>query len=139
MHFPNGAVITPDGATLIIGETLGGRLTAFDIGPQAELTNRRVWAETWPRIPDGICLDADGAIWIANPIAPECARVAPGGEVLEVIETGGQPCYACMLGGDDGQTLFMLTAASSDSEQAAKVRTGKVQIAQVDSPRAGLP
>jgi len=139
MHFPNGTVITPDGGALIVGETLGGRLTAFDIGPSGELSNRRVWAETWPRIPDGICLDAEGAIWIANPIAPECARIAQGGEVLEVIETGGQPCYACMLGGDDGRTLFMLTAASADSEQAAKVRTGKVQIASVDSPRAGLP
>lgn len=138
MHFPNGPVITPDGRSLIVGETLGGCLTAFDIGAGGHLSNRRIWAQTWPRIPDGICLDAEGAIWIANPIAPECARIAEGGEVLEVIDTG-QPCYACMLGGDDGKTLFMLTAATSDHEAAAQARTGKVLAATVGSPRAGLP
>ena len=97
MHFPNGPVITPEGKTLILGETLSAMLTAFDIGPGGALSNRRVWASTAPRVPDGICLDAEGAIWIANPIAPECVRFAAGGEVLEVIDTG-QPCYACMLG-----------------------------------------
>src|SRR5688572_4011700 len=109
MHFPNGPVITPDGKTLILGETLGAVLTAFDIGPGGDLSNRRVWASTAPVVPDGICLDADGAIWVANPIAPQCVRIAEGGEVLETIDTGA-PCYACMLGGDDGKTLFMLTA-----------------------------
>ncbi|ODT85243.1 SMP-30/gluconolactonase/LRE family protein [Phenylobacterium sp. SCN 70-31] len=138
MHFPNGPVITPDGATLIVGETLAGRLTAFDIGPGGALSNRRVWAETWPRVPDGVCLDADGAIWVANPIAPECVRIAQGGEVLEVIDTG-QPCFACMLGGPDGRTLFMLTAATSDHEAAARERTGRIVVAEVDSPRAGRP
>lgn len=138
MHFPNGSVITPDGRTLIVGETLAGRLTAFDIGADGALSNRRVWAETWPRVPDGIALDADGAIWIANPIAPECVRIGEGGKVLEVIDTG-QPCFACMLGGDDGRTLFMLTAASSDHEAAAEVQTGKILVAEVDSPRAGRP
>ena len=138
LSFPNGSVITPDGATLIVGETLGGALTAFDIGPDGALTNRRMWASTWPRAPDGICLDAEGAIWIANPIAPECARIAQGGEVLEVIDTG-QNCYACMLGGDDGRTLFMLTAQTSIGHEAAKAPTGKVVIATVDAPRAGRP
>lgn len=138
LHFPNGPVITPDGRTLILGETLGGVLTAFDVAPDGGLSNRRVWAQTWPRVPDGIALDADGAIWIANPIAPECARIAAGGEVLEVVETG-QPCFACMLGGDDGRTLFMLTAASSDHEAAAAKQTGRILVAEVDSPRAGLP
>jgi sugar lactone lactonase YvrE len=138
LHFPNGPVITPDGRTLILGETLGGVLTAFDIAPDGGLSNRRVWAQTWPRVPDGIALDADGAIWIANPIAPECARIAAGGEVLEVVETG-QPCFACMLGGDDGRTLFMLTAASSDHEAAAAKQTGRILVTEVDSPRAGRP
>lgn len=138
LHFPNGPVITPDGRTLILGETLGGVLTAFDIAPDGGLSNRRVWAQTWPRVPDGIALDADGAIWIANPIAPECARIAAGGEVLEVVETG-QPCFACMLGGDDGRTLFMLTAASSDHEAAAATQTGRILVTEVDSPRAGRP
>jgi len=138
MHFPNGSVITPDGKTLIVGETLAGRLTAFDIGAGGALSNRRVWAETWPRVPDGIALDADGAIWVANPIAPECVRIEEGGKVLEVIDTG-QPCFACMLGGEDGRTLFMLTAASSDHEAAAAAPTGKILVAEVDSPRAGRP
>ena len=138
MHFPNGPVITPDGKTLILGETLGGALTAFDIGADGALSNRRLWASTWPRVPDGIALDAEGAIWIANPIAPECVRIAQGGEVLEVIDTG-QPCYACMLGGDDGRTLFMLTAKSSIAHEAAEAPSGKLLIATVDAPRAGRP
>lgn len=135
LFFPNGTVITPDGKTLILGETFGGCLTAFDVGPGGQLSNRRVWADIAPRVPDGICLDADGAIWVANPVAPECVRVAQGGKVLEIIDTG-QPCYACMLGGEDGRTLFMLTAAALGSGGG---RTGKVVVAAVDSPRAGLP
>lgn len=138
MHFPNGSVITPDGRTLIVSETLGARLTAFDIGTDGALSGRRVWAATGVRPPDGIALDAGGVIWIANPVAPECVRIAEGGEVLEVIDTG-QPCYACMLGGDDGRTLFMLTASTSDARQAAASPSGKVRIATVDAPRAGLP
>jgi sugar lactone lactonase YvrE len=136
--FPNGMVITPDGGTLIVGETLGGRLTAFDIAEDGTLTNRREWAPTWPRVPDGICLDASGAVWIANPLAPECALIAPGGEVLEVIETG-LPCYACMLGGPEGRHLFMLVAPSSDAHEAARAPLGKVLVAEVNVGRAGLP
>jgi sugar lactone lactonase YvrE len=138
LRFPNGPVITPDGRTLILGETLGGCLTAFDIADDGVLKNRRQWASTWPRAPDGICLDTDGAIWIANPIAPECARIAQGGEVLEVVDTGA-PCFACMLGGADGKTLFMLIAPSSDAETAAAEPKGQLIVAKVDSPRAGLP
>jgi sugar lactone lactonase YvrE len=138
LSFPNGAVITPDGKTLIIGETLGACLTAFDIGADGALANRRLWAPTGSRVPDGICLDANGAVWIANPIAPECALIAEGGEVLEVIETG-MPCYACMLGGGDGRTLFMLTAPSSNAGEAAKAPKGQLLIAEVDAPRAGRP
>lgn len=138
MHFPNGPVITPDGRTLIIGETLAGRLTAFDIGADGALSNRREWAPTWPRVPDGICLDAEGAIWIANPIAPECVRIGAGGEVLEVIDTG-MNCYACTLGGEDGRTLFMLTAPSSIAHEAAATPRGELVVARVDAPHAGLP
>jgi len=138
MHFPNGSVITPDGKTLIVGETLGAVLTAFDISAGGVLANRRVWASTGPRVPDGIALDARGRIWIANPIAPECALIGEGGEVVEVIDTG-QPCYACMLGGDDGRTLFIFTAKSSVAHDAAAAPTGKLLIATVDSPHAGRP
>ncbi|MFN3516641.1 MAG: SMP-30/gluconolactonase/LRE family protein [Novosphingobium sp.] len=136
--FPNGMVITPDGSTLIVGETLGGRLSAFDIGADGTLSNRREYASTWPRVPDGICLDATGAVWIANPLAPECALIAPGGEVLEVIETG-LPCYACMLGGPEGKHLFMSVAPSSDAAEAAKAPLGQVLVAEVAASRAGWP
>jgi sugar lactone lactonase YvrE len=138
MHFPNGSVITPDGKTLIVGETVGFCLTAFDIASDGSLSNRRVWAPTLPRIPDGICLDADGAVWFANPMAAECVRIAEGGEILDVVETG-QLCFACMLGGDDGKTLFMLTADSADAHAAAAKPTGRIVTCTVGVAHAGLP
>jgi len=138
MHFPNGSVITPDGKTLIVGETLGGVLTAFDIGADGKLSNRCVWAPTTPRIPDGISLDASGAIWIANPLAPECVRIAQGGKVLEVIDTV-MPCFACTLGGEDGKTLFMLTAPTSNGHEAAAEPKGKLIAVKVEVSRAGRP
>jgi len=131
-------VITPDGKTLIVGETLAGRLTAFDIGADGCLANRRVWAPTLPRVPDGIALDAKGNIWIANPTAPECALFAEGGEVLHVVDTGA-PCYACMLGGDDGRTLFMLTTTALDPHESAASPKGKIVTAKVDVPHGGRP
>ena len=137
MEFPNGSVITPDGKTLIVGETMGAVLTAFDIGAGGKLTGRRVWARVAPRAPDGICLDAEGAIWFANPMAPECVRIAQGGEALEVIDTG-QPCYACMLGGEDGKTLFMLTAPALTDAPSGKPE-GKVLVATVEAGHAGWP
>lgn len=139
LSFPNGTVITPDGRTLIVGETLAGRLTAFDIGEDGVLANRRVWASTLPRLPDGICLDAAGAIWIANPIAPECARIAEGGEALDLIETDGQPCFACMLGGPEGRHLFMLVAPGSDPEAARDKPLGRILVSEVEVARAGWP
>lgn len=137
--FPNGTVITPDGKTLIVGETLAARLTAFDIGADGALSNRRVWADTTPRVPDGICLDAEGAIWIANPIAPECVRYAQGGEVLDVVETGDLNCYASMLGGKERRTLFMLVAPDSDAGRRAAGKQAKILATEVDVPGAGWP
>ena len=138
MHFPNGSVITPDGKTLIVGETVGFCLTAFDIARDGSLSNRRVWAPTLPRIPDGICLDTEGAVWFANPMAAECVRIAEGGAVLDVVETG-QLCFACMLGGEDGKTLFMLTADSADAHTAAAQPTGRIVTCTVHAGRAGRP
>lgn len=134
--FPNGAVITPDGKTFVVGETFGLRLSAFDIDEDGTLHNRRTWAPTAPAVPDGICLDAQGTVWIANPLAPECRRIAEGGEVLEVVRTGDLNCYACMLGGADGRTLFMCVAPGLDAAGAPR---GKVLAARVDAPHAGLP
>jgi sugar lactone lactonase YvrE len=138
MHFPNGMVITPDGRTLIIAETLAMRLTAFDVGPDGTLSNRRVWATLGMRAPDGICLDANGHVWVANAIAPECVLVAPGGEIIARVETA-EPCYACMLGGVDRRTLYMMTAPSSMPDIVSQSRQGHVACAQVSAPGTGRP
>ena len=138
MHFPNGTVVTPDGVTLIVAETLGSCLTAFEIAAGGELVNRRIWAALDGVAPDGICLDEKGRVWVANALAPEVLCVAEGGAIAKRIETS-QFCYACMLGGEDGKTLFALTAASSDHRAAGAERTGKIEIATVDTPHAGLP
>jgi len=138
MHFPNGCVITPDGRTMIVAETLAMRLTAFDIGADGALTNRRVWATLGMRAPDGICLDANGHVWIANAIAPECLLVAPGGEIVATVQTD-QPCFACMLGGPDRRTLFMMTAPSSSAGVASAARRGHVMCVEVETPGAGRP
>jgi len=138
MHFPNGSVITPDDRTLIIAETLAMRLTAFDIAADGSLANRRLWAQVGMRAPDGICLDANGHVWIANAIAPECVLFAPGGEVVATIETD-QPCFACMLGGPDRRTLYMLTAPTSVADLASASPLGRVMAAAVATPGAGQP
>ena len=138
MHFPNGSVVTPDGKTLIVAETLGLCLTAFDIGGGGELSNRRQWASVGLRAPDGICLDANGNVWVANALAAECVLFAPGGEILATVQTS-QNCYACMLGGIDGLDLFIMTAQSSSKHEVSVVRTGKIELARVDVPGAGWP
>jgi sugar lactone lactonase YvrE len=131
-------VITPDGRTLIIAETLGFRLTAFDIGTDGTLSNRRVWAELGPRPPDGICLDADGNVWVANPLAAEAFLVTEGGAVIEVAQTD-QPCFACMLGGPERRHLFLVTAPSSDANVASRAPNGHIQVVEVAVAGAGLP
>ena len=138
MRFPNGTVITPDGATMVVGETLGRRLTAFDVAADGSLSNQRVWAELGNVVPDGICLDADGAIWVADAGGRRCVRVREGGEVLQEVPTGSN-CYACMLGGSDGRTLFMMTAEFSDAARASAQRTGAILTTQVAVGHAGMP
>ncbi len=138
MHFPNGTVITPDGKTLIIAETLAGRLSAFDIAADGSLSGRRVWAEVGARAPDGICLDADGNVWVANAVAAECVLVAAGGEILRVVETSDN-CYACMLGGTDGRDLYLVTASSSHHNGATAQRTGKIETIRAAAAAAGWP
>ncbi len=138
MHFPNGTVITPDGQTLIVAETLGMCLTAFDREPGGALSNRRVWATLGMRAPDGICLDADGNVWVANAIAPECVLVAPGGSIVSTVRTS-QPCFACMLGGPDRRTLYMMTAPSSAAAVVSAARLGLIECAEVATAGAGWP
>lgn len=138
LQFPNGSVITPDGGTLVVGETRAGRLSAFDIGDDGRLERRRVWAELPGRAPDGCCLDEAGGIWLADAAAAECVRVEEGGRITDRIATG-QPCYACMLGGDDGRTLFLLTAPSYLPDEVAGRGLGRLEAVRVEHPHAGLP
>jgi sugar lactone lactonase YvrE len=138
LKFPNGTVITPDGRTMILAETLRLQLTAFDIDSDGTLHDRRVWADLGARPPDGICLDADGNVWVADPLEPVCFLVAQGGGIVDEVETD-QPCFACMLGGPHRRDLFMLTAANSDESVAAASRTGHVLVAEVQTPGAGWP
>jgi sugar lactone lactonase YvrE len=142
IHFPNGMVVTPDNSALIVTESFAARLTAFDIGADGSLSNRRVWAELGQG-GDGMCLDAEGAIWTPafKDGRPGCNRVREGGEVLERIELD-QFCFACMLGGEDGKTLFMLVAEWRGVEHMAEMfqsHTGKVLTARAPSPHAGRP
>jgi sugar lactone lactonase YvrE len=141
MAFPNGTVITPDGKTLIVGETQAGRLTAFDIDADGSLSNRRVWAAIPDRsLPDGICLDAEGAIWSACPRTGRVFRMAEGGEVLAVVQVdAGQNAYACMLGGEDRRTLYVCASAASARGECQVNRTARIMALNIDVPGAGLP
>jgi sugar lactone lactonase YvrE len=138
MFFPNGSVITPDGGTLIVAETYARRLTAFTITQDGSLTGRRVWAKLQGATADGICLDAEGAIWAASPVSSEVVRVREGGEITHRIpvETQG---IACMLGGEDRRTLFILSAPLVAAEEGRKLKRGRIETARVDVPGAGLP
>jgi sugar lactone lactonase YvrE len=138
LSFPNGTVITPDGSVLIVAETLAGRLTAFDVDGGGGLSGRRVWASLPWCVPDGICLDADGRVWVANAIAPECLLVAEGGEIVKRVGTT-QTCFACMLGGSDRRTLYMMTAPTSTESVASTTRSGRIEQARVEVGGAGLP
>lgn len=138
MGFPNGSVIFPDGRTLVVGESMRGRMTAFDIGEDGSLSNRRVWGQIEGVAPDGCCLDAEGCIWVANAFGPEAVRVAEGGRILERVQTT-QPCFACMLGGADRRTLYCITAPSSLSHEVRDRQDGKIEQVRVEVPGAGLP
>jgi sugar lactone lactonase YvrE len=137
--FPNGMAVTDDNSTLICAESYGKKLTAFDIAADGSLSNKRVWADLGDGVPDGICIDADGAVWYADVPNQRCVRVAEGGEVLQTIalDRGG---FACMLGGDDGRTLFMVAQQwSGPANMRSGERTGQVLTAAAPAPAAGWP
>jgi sugar lactone lactonase YvrE len=108
LAFPNGMTLTSDGHALLVAESYGARITAFDVAADGTLTGRRVWADVGEGAPDGLCLDAEGALWYADVPNRRCVRVRAGGEVLEVVETE-RGCFSCTLGGTDGRTLFLVT------------------------------
>lgn len=139
LAFPNGAVITPDGKRFIIGETLGHRLTAFDVAADGGLSGRRVFADLPGVWPDGICLDAEGAVWVADARGGRVVRVKEGVGVVETIAMAeGRHAFACMLGGADRKTLFLCTSTASGPGMADK-RDGAIEAVRVVVPGAGLP
>jgi len=162
LEFPNGAVITPDGKKLIVGETYAGRLTSFDINSDKTLSNRKIWAQMMPtwifyitkirrflkqvakesgyavRVPDGICLDEAMGIWVASPTTFEVFRIEEGGLVTDIVSTP-QRAYACMLGGPKGKTLLISTANDSTPEIAKSKPMGKIYTTRVKYARAGNP
>lgn len=135
IEFPNGMVVTPDNRTLIISESFAGRLTAFDIAEDGTLDNRRVWADGVA--PDGICMDADGAIWTSQ-TQNDCVRVREGGEILDRIDLDRGP-FACMLGGPDGRTLFVMAAEWNPGDPFGGPRTGQVLAVPAPAPGVGWP
>lgn len=154
MLFPNGLVLTPDERTLIVAETFAQRLTAFDVNPDGSLANRRVWAAFGDppqtddflaelagavAAPDGIALDAEGAIWAADAFGQRALRVREGGEIVEEVSGGGFGVYACALGGDDGRTLFLCAAPTFAEDQARADHRARILTRRVDAPHAGLP
>ena len=154
LSFPNGMVITPDGSTLVVAESFGNRLSAMPIGAGGTLGARRTFAEFGPFPgegpadtvmgmltfgPDGICLDAEGAVWVTDALGQKVVRVADGGEVLEQIDTAPDGVFACMLGGGDGRTLYLCAAPDFFEEPRRNARESKVLAVQVDVPGAGRP
>jgi sugar lactone lactonase YvrE len=138
--FPNGMVVTPDNSTLILAESYGKRLTAFDIAADGGLSNRRVWADLGDGAPDGICLDAENAVWYGDVPNQRCVRVREGGEVLQTIDLD-RGCFACALGGADKRTLFLVATEWRGTTSMASngVRTGQVLTVQAAAPGAGWP
>ena len=135
--FPNGSVVTPDGSTLVVAETFGQCLTAFTIAEDGSLTDRRTFALLRGTSPDGICLDAEGAVWVADANGSACLRVREGGEVVDRVDTG-RGCFACMLGGADRRTLFLMTAEGFEGA-AIRRRTAAIEVVEVEVPGAGYP
>jgi sugar lactone lactonase YvrE len=141
LAFPNGMAVTPDNRTLIVAESFAARLTAFDIAADGSLSNRRVWADVTG---DGICIDAEGAVWcsvVGGDGTNAVLRVREGGEVVDRIEVD-RPCYACMLGGEDGRTLFMVVAqwfGPDRMDELIAAKTGRILTARVAVPHAGWP
>jgi len=139
--FPNGMAVTPGNSTLILAESHGKRLTAFDIAANGDLSNRRVWADLQGGVPDGITMDSENAVWYADVPNKRCVRVREGGQVLQTVELD-QGCFACMLGGVRNRTLFMIVAEWRGMDkipEVAQARTGQVLTIEASAPRAGWP
>ncbi len=137
--FPNGIVISPDGGTLIVAETFASRLTAFTVESDGSLTDRRSFVELKGPFPDGICLDAEGAVWIGSPSTSEFLRVIEGGTVTHRVPVPGKWAVACMLGESDRLTLFLCTAETTPQDLAKGKSKGWIEVVRVEVPGAGRP
>jgi len=139
LALPNGMVITPDGRTLICGETLGARYTAFDIEEDGTLSNARLWAQVPGETPDGCCIDADGGIWFASFASRSVVRVLPGGELTDRIPVVDTNPYGCMLGGADRRTLFIMCADTHERPKTLELKSGRIFATEVETAGTGLP
>jgi sugar lactone lactonase YvrE len=139
LDFPNGMVITPDRTTLIVAESIGRRLTAFTIGADGSLSDRRLFADGLDGPPDGICLDADGGVWVAMTLAHQFERIVEGGNVTDRIDMGDRTAIACTLGGPEGRTLFLLSSTDAYPQRLIGTKRSRVDAMTVDVPGAGLP
>jgi sugar lactone lactonase YvrE len=138
LAFPNGMLIMPDGHTLVVAESYANRLTAFEIASDGTLSNRRVWADLGDGVPDGICADADNAVWYADVPNKRCIRVREGGEVLQTLELD-RGCFACALGGADRTTLFITANQWSGPASMFDRTAGQVLTVPAPAPGAGWP
>jgi sugar lactone lactonase YvrE len=139
LTFPNGTIVTPDHKTLVVAETFADVLSAYDIAEDGDLKNKRVWAQMPDKVrPDGMCLDAEGAIWVASPFTNECYRVAEGGVVLDVIASD-RMVLACALGGDDRKTLYMCTSEVVNEDECLALKSARIETKFVDVPGTGYP
>jgi sugar lactone lactonase YvrE len=140
LAFPNGTVLTPDGRTLVVGESLAEQLTAFTVDDDGALSDRRVWAELPDGVrPDGTCLDAEDAIWVSSFVTGEVLRVHEGGRISAVVEVPDRLPFACALGGDDRRTLGVCAATTWRAEETVPTRAGVLAVCDVDVPGAGWP
>src|SRR5262245_45429069 len=139
LGFPNGSVITPDGATLLVGESTAARISAFDIAADGTLSNRRTWAKLEGATVDGMCLDAEGMIWAACPFTGRVLRIREGGDVVDEVKGTHPGAFACMLGGADRTTLFVCTAPTHVPDEARAAHGGRIEAVDVDVPGAGRP
>jgi len=146
MEAPNGHILTPDETTLIVAESAASRLTAFDVAVDGTLSNRRVYAELVPESdkllaapPDGICLDAEGAVWVADPLGRRVFRVLPGGEVTDSYDMAPKVPVACVLGGDDRRTLLICAADDWKKEVVTAAKTGAIYATDAEVPGVGKP
>jgi sugar lactone lactonase YvrE len=136
--FPNGSVVIDesDGRTLVVAETWGQRLSAYDLLPDGSAARPRVWADLRPNVPDGMTLDAEGAVWVADPVLNGLMRVIEGVGTVQWIPTGDRGAFACALGGSDGRTLYVCTSGTSNAARTVRERTGRIEAVRVDIPAA---